>query len=383
MMPLNRLIAVVIVGLLAALTSIASLQAAEPSPYKTWDAAGAAGYLDRRLDWWRSWPKAERDHGTHCISCHTALPVALARPVLRQALGQPEASATEQAMYADVVKRVRMWREVDPFYPDQRSGLPKSSESRAVESVLNALFLVTRDNERGGALSPDTRQAFANMWPLQMQTGDLKGGFAWLTFRLEPWESDTAPYWGATLAAIAVAKAPGDYAGAPEIADNVAALRGYLRTAYAKDSSLFTRMTVLWADSHLPGVLDPAQRQATIDQLLAAQSPDGGWSLARLSSWRRRDGTEIADVSDGFATAMITLVLQDAGRPANDRPIAAARRWLITHQSAETGGLPATSINKLREPTADAYLFMTDAATGFATLALADSLTPPPKRRGR
>lgn len=383
MMPLNRLIAVVIVGLLAALTSIASLQAAEPSPYKTWDAAGAAGYLDRRLDWWRSWPKAERDHGTHCISCHTALPVALARPVLRQALGQPEASATEQAMYADVVKRVRMWREVDPFYPDQRSGLPKSSESRAVESVLNALFLVTRDNERGGALSPDTRQAFANMWPLQMQTGDLKGGFAWLTFRLEPWESDTAPYWGATLAAIAVAKAPGDYAGAPEIADNVAALRGYLRTAYAKDSSLFTRMTVLWADSHLPGVLDPAQRQATIDQLLSAQSPDGGWSLARLSSWRRRDGTEIADVSDGFATAMITLVLQDAGRPVNDRPIAAARRWLITHQSAETGGLPATSINKLREPTADAYLFMTDAATGFATLALADSLTPPPKRRGR
>ena len=38
------------------------------------------------------------------------------------------------------------------------------------------------------------------------------------------------------------------------------------------------------------------------------------------------------------------------------------------------GGLPATSINKLREPSADAYLFMTDAATGFATLALADDL---------
>lgn len=380
-MPINRLMAVVIAGLLAALTSIA--QAAEPARSKAWDAAGAAAYLDRRLDWWRSWPKAERDHGTHCISCHTALPVALARPVLRQALGETAASATEQAMYADVVKRVRMWREVEPFYPDQRSGLPKSSESRAVESVLNALFLVTRDNERGGSLSPDTRQAFANMWPLQMQTGDLKGGFAWLTFRLEPWESDTAPYWGATLAAIAVAKAPDRYAASPEIADNVAALRGYLRTAYTKDSSLFTRMIVLWADSHLHGVLEPAQRQATVDQLLAVQSADGGWSLSRLSSWRRRDGTEIADVSDGFATAMITLVLQDAGRPANDRPIAAARRWLITHQNAETGGLPATSINKLREPTADAYLFMTDAATGFATLALADSLTPPPKRRGR
>jgi hypothetical protein len=306
--------------------------------------------------------------------------VALARPALRQALGETAASPSEQAMYADVVKRVRMWRDVEPFYPDQKVGLPKSSESRAVESVLNALFLVTRDNERGGRLGDDTRQAFANMWPLQMQTGDLKGGFAWLTFRLEPWESDTAPYWGATLAAIAVAKAPDGYAASPEVAGNVAALRSYLRTAFAKDSSLFTRMTVLWADSHLPGVLDAAQRKATIDQLLAAQGEDGGWSLTRLSSWRRRDGTEIADQSDGFATAMITVVLQDAGLAAKARPMAAARRWLVTHQSAETGGLPATSINKQREPTADAYLFMTDAATGFATLALADTLKRPAAR---
>jgi hypothetical protein len=283
-------------------------------------------------------------------------------------------------MYADVVKRVRMWRDVEPFYPDQKVGLPKSSESRAVESVLNALFLVTRDNELGGGLSGDTRQAFANMWPLQMQTGDLKGGFAWLTFGLEPWESDTAPYWGATLAAIAVAKAPDGYAASPEIVGNVAALRGYLRTAFAKESSLFTRMTVLWADSHLHRVLDEAQRKATIDQLLAAQGADGGWSLTRLSSWRRRDGSEIADVSDGFATAMITVVLQDAGLSAKDRRVAAARNWLVAHQSRESGGLPATSINKLREPTADAYLFMTDAATGFATLALADSLKPSGKR---
>lgn len=380
-MSIQRLASFVAASLMAAVCLLASgAEAAEPVSPKAWDAAGAAGYLDRRLEWWRAWPKAERDHGTRCISCHTALPVALARPALRRALAETEASATEQAMYADVVKRVRMWREVEPFYPDQRSGLPKSSESRAVESVLNALFLVTRDNERGGRLSDDTRQAFANMWPLQMQTGDLKGGFAWLTFRLEPWESDTAPYWGAALAAIATAKAPDGYAASPGIAGNVEALKGYLRTAFAKDSSLFTRMTVLWADSHLHGVLDPGQRQATIDQLLAVQGADGGWSLTRLSSWKRRDGTEIADVSDGLATAMITLVLQDAGLPAKAPPVAAARRWLVAHQSAETGGLPATSINKLREPTADAYLFMTDAATGFATLALADSFKPPGKR---
>ena len=132
MMSARRLFSIVAVGLIAAACLLAGAsEAAEPARPRAWDAAGAAGYLDRRLEWWRTWPKAERDQCTRCISCHTALPVALARPVLRRALGETEASATEQAMYADVVKRVRMWRDVEPFYPDQRSGLPKSSESRA------------------------------------------------------------------------------------------------------------------------------------------------------------------------------------------------------------------------------------------------------------
>lgn len=346
--------------------------ATEPKQEQAWDAAGAARYLDGRLAWWRAWPKAKRDHGTSCISCHTALPVALAGPTLRQALGERELTASEKAMYADVTKRVRMWREVEPFYLDQKSGLPKSSESRAVEAVLNALFLVTRDNETTGRLSADTRQAFANMWPLQMQTGPLDGGFAWLTFKLEPWESETAPYFGATLAAIAVARAPDSYAAAPNIAENREALRDFLRTAFDGKSSLFTRATVLWAEGNSPGILSAPQKQSTIDELLSVQGADGGWSPRRLANWQRRDGTIIADESDGLVTAMVTLALKDAGVPAKAPPMTAARRWLVAHQSAESGGLPATSANKLRDPGADAYLFMTDAATGFATLALAD-----------
>ena len=359
-----------------AVAAVTRGEAAGTSQATRWDTAGAARYLDTRLDWWRTWPKSQRDHGTRCISCHTALPFALARPTLRKALGETGPTPTEQAMYADISKRVGMWREVEPFYLDQKSGLPKSSESRAVESVLNALFLVTRDNEVGGDLGNDTKQAFANMWSLQMQTGTLKGGFAWLTFKLEPFESETATYWGATLAAIAVARAPDNYVASPGISANVEALRGYLRTGADQRSSLFTRMLVLWADSALHGVLDAGQRQATIDELLAAQGTDGGWSLTRLSSWQRRDNTVIADVSDGFATAIITVVLQEAGVQRKVKQMRNARSWLIAHQDARSGGLPATSINKLREPTHDAYLFMTDTATGFAALALADDRTP-------
>jgi squalene-hopene/tetraprenyl-beta-curcumene cyclase len=338
-----------------------------------WDAAGAAHYLDTRMAWWRGWPKAQRDHGTVCVSCHTALPVALARPALRRELGKPDISDAERQMLGDVAKRVWMWKEVEPFYTDQKVGLPKSSESRSVEAVLNALILVSRDTGglggSGGHLGPDTRQAFANMWPLQMQVGDLKGGFPWLTFKLEPWASVTATYWGATLAALAVARAPDDYAASPDIQDHVAALRVYLRGGMASQS-LFTRALILSADSDLHGVIEPAQRQAVIDELFKVQGADGGWSLTRLSSWQRIDGSKIEDVGDGMATALITLILEDAGVPIGAPPIKAARRWLAAHQDRATGSMPAKSINKDRDPKADAYLFMTDAATGYAALAM-------------
>ena len=337
-----------------------------------WNGAAAARYLDTRLDWWAKWPKAARDHGTNCVSCHTSLPAVIARPALRTALGNAGPTANEQAMYAGVVKRVRMWHEVEPYYPDQTIGIPKSSESRGVESVLNALFLATRDRDAGTGLSDDARLAFANMWALQMKTGDLKGGFAWLTFKLEPWESESASYWGAALAAEAITRAPGNYAASPEIAANLTALRAYLKTGLGGKSSLFTRMLVLWADTNLHDIVEPAQRQVLLYQLRAIQGADGGWSLARLSTWQRVDGTVIPDVSDGFATAIVTVALQDAGVPATDPSIKAARAWLVAHQDPATGRLPASSINKLREPSTDAYLFMSDAATGFAMLALAD-----------
>ena len=57
-----------------------------------WNSKSAAAYLDQRLSWWVTWKTAERDHGTFCISCHTALPYALGRPSLRAALrAQPHA----------------------------------------------------------------------------------------------------------------------------------------------------------------------------------------------------------------------------------------------------------------------------------------------------
>lgn len=345
----------------------ARADAGGPPKATQWDAAAAARYLDGRLAWWRQWPKAERDHGTRCVSCHTSLPHTLAMPALRAQTGTSRMGVDEIAMFDDVVKRVYLWNEVAPFYPDQTRGVPKSAESRGVESVLNALILATRDQERGH-LGPDTRQAFANMWSQQMQTGDAKGGFTWLNFRLEPFESSTAPYWGAALAALALKRAPGDYVADPAIKPQVDALRAFLRTG--THGSLFTRALILLADSHLHDVLNTAEREGITADLIAAQSADGGWSLVALSDWRRVDGTDLPRTSDGFATATLALVLREAGVSPATKPLKMARLWLARHQDKQNGAVPAKSINKDRNPSTDAYLFMTDSATGMAALAM-------------
>src|SRR5436190_1684987 len=83
-----------------------------------WNPQAAAAYLDSRQDWWQHWPNSQRDHDTACVSCHTAVPYALARPALRVLLGEHEIAPAEQLLLSNVVKRVRMWREVEPFYPD-------------------------------------------------------------------------------------------------------------------------------------------------------------------------------------------------------------------------------------------------------------------------
>ncbi|OLB61455.1 MAG: hypothetical protein AUI11_09635 [Acidobacteria bacterium 13_2_20CM_2_66_4] len=106
-----------------------------------WDPKAAASYLDGRANWWVAWPSAARDHETFCISCHTGMPYAIARPALRAALGERQPTAAEAKMLDVVAKRVALWKDVDPWYPDQTRGIPKTSESRGTEAVINALVL--------------------------------------------------------------------------------------------------------------------------------------------------------------------------------------------------------------------------------------------------
>jgi len=165
------------------------------------------------MAWWMEWPRAQRDHETFCVSCRTAVAYALSRSALRTALAERAPSPNERRLLDSVTKRVRLWKEVEPFYKDADRGPYKSVESRGTESVLNALILSSRDAQ-SDQLSNDACTAFENMWAEQQIAGKQKGAWLWLRFKNEPWEADDSDYFGATLAAVAIGIAPGNYRNA-------------------------------------------------------------------------------------------------------------------------------------------------------------------------
>jgi len=334
----------------------------------TWNPRAAAAYLDQRAGWWTTWQGSARDHDTHCVSCHTTTPYVIARPALRRMLKESGPAAPEKKIAEFVTTRVGMWKEVEPFYPDQLRGIPKTSESRGTEAILNALTIASRD-AAAGTLSDDGKRAFDNLWALQMKTGDLTGAWPWLNFHYEPWEAERSPFYGAALAAIAIGTAPGNYAATPEIQERAKLLREYLRKG-SDSQHLFNRLAVLWASTVWPGLLTPEQQRAIVDTARRAQQDDGGWSVATLAQWKRIDDTQRDTRSDGYGTGYATFVLQAAGVPRTDPQVRRGLDWLVKHQDAATGMWFAASLNKQRDPASDPGKFMSDAATAYAVLAL-------------
>jgi squalene-hopene/tetraprenyl-beta-curcumene cyclase len=327
-----------------------------------------------------AWPRAARDHQTFCVSCHTAVPYAMSRPALHKALGEQGLSSNERRLLDNVTKRVRLWKEVAPFYTDADRGPYKSVESRGTESVLNALILASNDANNGlqnGKSSDDTRAAFENMWAEQQTTGNQKGAWLWLRFRNEPWEADDSDYYGAALAAIAVGTAPENYWAKHEIQNNLKMLREYLNRAYPAQT-LSNRAVLLWASAKLPELLEPERQKELIFELLSKQRPDGGWSLTSMSGdWKRHDGTPQEAESDGYATGLVTFALQQAGLSQESPQLKQGLAWLTANQNRTEGFWLAYSLNnnEVHHMSPDTVRFMKDAATAYAVLALSDSQT--------
>ena len=143
-MPIRRL-AVAVALVLGTLGTLAARAAApEAAADAEWDKAAAARYLDARMDaWWaKAKPLKTGAAETKCLSCHTALPYALARPALRIAMGQAAPTAHEERILDTVRQRVANVATQQPYYEHTEA---KKVESRGVEAVLNAFVLTQYD----------------------------------------------------------------------------------------------------------------------------------------------------------------------------------------------------------------------------------------------
>ncbi len=341
-----------------------------------WKPGEAGKYLDERARAWFAFASADRGQGmtrSTCVSCHTLVPYALARPMLRAVTAAATPTEYEQKLLAQTKRRVENWTDLDTA----KFGLlydfneQKKKEAWGTEAVLNAVILAFDDHYQGRSAPSDvTKQALANLWKTQIQVGDQKGSWDWLNFNLEPWESPGARYHGAALAAIAVGTAPGYYTPRADADTDakVKLLRDYLKEKL-DTQNLYNRAWALWASTKLDGILTKEQQQKALAQLLGKQQEDGGWSLSSLGTFVRSDGTAQEMASDGYATGLVLYVLQTAGVPKDDAKLVKGLTWLKSNQ-ATTGEWRAGSVNKKRNPTTHVGKFMSDAATAYAALAL-------------
>ena len=361
----------------------------------TWNAIAAAKYLDGRQVWWQEWPHAQKDHGTVCVSCHTQVPYALARPMLRGAMDEHGVSEPERAMLDSIMKRVKLGNEAETFYSDAEHGPGKTKEARNAEAVNNALILSSYDAARAEAdakagvvyrtappIHVASREAFAAMWTLQERTGPKAGAWLWQNFHFSPWEAPESEYYGAAMAALAVGMAPDGYRAEKTIAPNLELLRGYLRREAAAQP-LINRVALLWASSKLDGLMTGQEREAVDDELTAKQHADGGWSLTDLgmnaagqSAWKRHDESAFDMRSDGYATGIVVLALEENGLGKSNvagKAVVRGLAWIEANQSKADGRWQAWSVNVKRDPESQVGKFMSDAATGFSILALEHS----------
>ncbi len=301
---------------------------------ESFSLAQAAEFLDAAS---HNWVKVRK-----CMTCHTNGLYLMSRSRLAEDLEVHD----QVRAFADGVV-TDGWPEADT---SDKKGPPDA------EVVLLAAALSLDDSATTGELADTTRTALDRMWTVQRDDG----GWEWIKCGWAPLESDD--HFGATLAAVAVGHAPGDYATTPQAIEGIERLRAYLATNPGEN--LHQRGMMLWASIRLDGLMSDEERATCVDQLSGLQHEDGGWSLASLGAWDRDNGTpQDTQTSDGYGTGFVTFLLLEAGTPADDPRVERGITWLKEHQR-ESGRWYTRSLFR------DSKHYITHAGTAFALMAL-------------
>ena len=283
------------------------------------------------------WPKAARDHETFCVSCHTAVPYALSRSTLRNTACRAQLLlANEHRLLDNVTKRVRLWKAVDSvLHSDVDRGVSKLARvarngirtqrpdpCRAV--TRGAANSATRPLQRWITCGlnnklPASRKERGSGCALRMSRG--KRTIQATSERRLP-RSRLVSH-RATIGHARSQNQPQAIAGIPE--------------PRIRRADPYQSRRPLWASAKLPGLLEPDRQEAIIAELLGKQQADGGWSLSSLSgSWNERMARR-KKRSYGYATGLITFVLQQVGTSLENAQLKQGLAWLTANQDRTEG----------------------------------------------
>jgi len=338
---------------------------------KEFSLVRTAHYLDTAA---LSWLKTK-----DCAACHTMVPYLMARPALAPVLAPaPEV----RRFFANVTANP------EKAFP---SNLPADARTAVVVGIATGLAF--NDHMTTGKLDPLTRKALDRMWAAQRQDG----GWDW-PFRDVPPIKD-AEHYGVTFAALGVGLAPEEYAKTELARRGLDGVRKYLKAH--PPTTLHERAMLLWVSRSVDDVLTEKEQAGTLKDLLAAQRPDGGWSMASLvenpgDAKRQTDpgrqaraekghGTEFLAfvgrsnlykmplTSDGYATGFAVYVARQAGMPSEDKRLRQGITWLKSHQRISGRWFtPSLGFHKQH--------LISNAGTAYAILALhACGEVPPAK----
>lgn len=291
-----------------------------------------------------------------CVACHTNGTYMVVRPLMTPELGAPQ-----QAMRDFWVSELKDALATEPA---KRSG-----QFDGTQAVYLAAGLAIWDAHVLHHLSPETAQALALMFEFQRSTGD------WYIEDDNNPPFESSPYQVATVAARAVANAPGwlqQQRGTP-LAAHVELLKRYLLTP-GKMQGDYDRTDLLWTASEYPGLLDVRQKRELVDMIFAHQQFDGGWSMRTFATpeqWGK--GNRAAKLrgelefpfpqSDGHMTGLAIIALRKSGVPASDPRIQRGVQWLLANQRS-SGRWWTRSLNR------DGWQFISYSGTAYPLLAL-------------
>ena len=317
-----------------------------------WSPKLAAQYLDGRQKEWFAWKPAMSANGP-CVSCHTGMTYLMARPVLRQALKEPGPTEFERGLMARLLTNV---------------GEKPKGGLQEVETIFTALFLADRDCASGAA-SAETRKAFDGLVGSAVNTDAPTAGAMALVRRRFSIRGSTRAR-RCTGRASPPSRSAARRTTSARARAQAQALSSYLAASSTADKPLHDRLAVLWASSRLKTASARARPRALVAEVFSKQAADGGWTADALGPWMAHADAPPRVGSGNYATAFTTYVLQQAGVPASTPALVRARTLVSGRQDPATGAWPDVSMNKRRPAGSMESLFMQDAATAFAAMAL-------------